>query len=156
MPARTVGTLWMARHWSRIHKERKRGFAEYSLVKTKEYLSFLLRLWRVKQNSENGWRASLEYPQTGRAASRNSLGEVQLTLIIRQRSANGFISINIDRLFSLKTVPSLMPSKSMVLSLIVRSNCDITLVHPRLPRNWIDAHNAPVRFSRPRRTSIQE
>jgi len=34
-------------------------------VKTKEYLSFLLRLWRVKQNDENGWRASLENPHTG-------------------------------------------------------------------------------------------
>jgi hypothetical protein len=63
----------MARHWSRIHKERKRGFAEYSLVKPKEYLSFLLRLWRVKQNDENGWRASLENPHTGEVRGFASL-----------------------------------------------------------------------------------
>jgi len=30
----------------------------------KRYLSYLLRLWRVKQNNENGWRASLESPHT--------------------------------------------------------------------------------------------
>lgn len=30
-----------------------------------KYLSFLLRLWRVKQSDENGWRASLEDPRTG-------------------------------------------------------------------------------------------
>jgi hypothetical protein len=54
----------MAKHWSRINNEGQR-FSEYSLVKTKEYLSFLLRLWRVKQNDENGWRASLENPHTG-------------------------------------------------------------------------------------------
>jgi hypothetical protein len=34
-------------------------------VKTKGYLSFLLRLWRGEQNGENGWRASLEDPHTG-------------------------------------------------------------------------------------------
>jgi len=31
----------------------------------KQYLAYLLRLWRVKQNNENGWRASLESPHTG-------------------------------------------------------------------------------------------
>lgn len=34
-------------------------------MKTKVYLSFLLRLWRGEQNGENGWRASLEDPHTG-------------------------------------------------------------------------------------------
>jgi hypothetical protein len=34
-------------------------------VNGKAYLSFLLRLWQVKQNGENGWRASLEDTRTG-------------------------------------------------------------------------------------------
>ena len=63
----------MDRHWSRSHKERKRGFAEYSLVKTNVYLSFLLRLWQVKQNDENGWRASLEDPHSGEVRGFASL-----------------------------------------------------------------------------------
>lgn len=29
------------------------------------YLAYLLRLWRVKQNGNYGWRASLENPHTG-------------------------------------------------------------------------------------------
>ena len=39
----------------------------------KAYLSFLLRLWRVKQNGENGWRASLENPRTGEVRGFASL-----------------------------------------------------------------------------------
>lgn len=63
----------MDRHWSQLHKEREQGFADYSLVKTKVYLSFLLRLWRVKQSNENGWRASLEDPHTGEVRGFASL-----------------------------------------------------------------------------------
>jgi hypothetical protein len=34
-------------------------------LKDHRYLSFLLRLWQVKQNSEESWHASLEDPHTG-------------------------------------------------------------------------------------------
>jgi hypothetical protein len=34
-------------------------------AKERHYLSFLLRLWQVKQNGRDNWRASLEDSQTG-------------------------------------------------------------------------------------------
>lgn len=34
-------------------------------VREQRYLSFLLRLWPVKQNGSETWRASLENPHTG-------------------------------------------------------------------------------------------
>jgi hypothetical protein len=39
----------------------------------KQYLAYLLRLWRVKQKNENGWRASLESPHTGEVRGFASL-----------------------------------------------------------------------------------
>jgi len=38
-------------------------------ARQKQYLAYLLRLWRVKQNNGNGWRASLESPHTGEVRS---------------------------------------------------------------------------------------
>lgn len=35
----------------------------------RNYLSFLLRIWRVGQNGKNAWRASLENPHTGERRS---------------------------------------------------------------------------------------
>jgi hypothetical protein len=63
----------MVKHWTRARKEDKGEITQYSLVKTKGYLSFLLRLWRVRQNEGNGWRASLEDPHTGEVRSFASL-----------------------------------------------------------------------------------
>lgn len=40
------------------------------------YLSYLLRLWRVKDADEDAWRASLHSPQTGRRISFRSLDEL--------------------------------------------------------------------------------
>lgn len=42
-------------------------------TRQKQYLAYLLRLWRVKQNSKNGWRASLESPHTGEVRGFASL-----------------------------------------------------------------------------------
>lgn len=41
-----------------------------------DYLSFLLRLWRVGGEEEAGWRASLESAQTGERKSFASLDEL--------------------------------------------------------------------------------
>jgi hypothetical protein len=38
-------------------------------VMLRNYLSFLLRIWRVGQNGQNAWRASLENPHTGERRS---------------------------------------------------------------------------------------
>jgi hypothetical protein len=34
-------------------------------ARERRYLSFLLRLWQVRQNGDETWRASLENPRTG-------------------------------------------------------------------------------------------
>lgn len=33
--------------------------------KQRRYVSYLLRMWRVRSHGQGFWRASLEYPQTG-------------------------------------------------------------------------------------------
>jgi len=73
MPVQNAGTLWMVKYWSPSHKDCGKGFAKYSLVKMTVYLSFLLRLWRVEQSDEDGWRASLEDPHTGETRGFASL-----------------------------------------------------------------------------------
>ena len=37
----------------------------WAMLEELVYQSFLLRLWRVQQNGENTWRASLENTSTG-------------------------------------------------------------------------------------------
>jgi hypothetical protein len=49
----------------------------------KQYLAYLLRLWRVKQKNENGWRASLESPHTGEVRGFASL-EALFTFLLEQ------------------------------------------------------------------------
>ena len=67
----------------------------------KQYLAYLLRLWRVKQNNENGWRASLESPHTGEVcgfASLDSLMEFLRDQIGREevKEINDAIDQRID------------------------------------------------------------
>jgi hypothetical protein len=52
-------------------------------MNAQQYLAYLLRLWRAKQNNENGWRASLESPHTGEVRGFASL-EALLTFLLEQ------------------------------------------------------------------------
>jgi hypothetical protein len=42
-------------------------------VERPDYLSYLLRLWRVKENGDAAWRAALESAQTDQARGFESL-----------------------------------------------------------------------------------
>jgi hypothetical protein len=44
------------------------------MSKLLRYLSFLLRLWKIKQNGKDIWRASLEDPHTGEQRGFASMG----------------------------------------------------------------------------------
>ena len=41
-----------------------------------DYLSYLLRMWRVKEKGRDVWRASLHSPQTGQRVSFRTLEEL--------------------------------------------------------------------------------
>jgi len=53
----------------------------------KKYLSFLLRLWRVRQNDNDIWRASLEDSRTGER--RGFAGLEALTEFLSQLTQGG-------------------------------------------------------------------
>lgn len=50
------------------------------------YLSFLLRLWQVKQNGDEAWRASLEDSHTGARQGFASLEALMKFLLQQTRS----------------------------------------------------------------------
>ena len=54
-----------------------------------EYLSYLLRLWRVIAADQVVWRASLECPHTGERLGFADLGSVWDFLQARMGSENG-------------------------------------------------------------------
>lgn len=57
-------------------------------AREKRYLSFLLRLWRVRQNDSETWRASLEDPRTGERRGFASL-EALVKYLLRQTQNGG-------------------------------------------------------------------
>ena len=57
-------------------------------AREKRYLSFLLRLWRVRQNDSETWRASLEDPRTGERHGFASL-EALVNYLLRQTQSEG-------------------------------------------------------------------
>lgn len=64
-------------------------------TRQKQYLAYLLRLWRVKQNSKNGWRASLESPHTGEVRGFASL-ELLMEFLREQIGIDGAKGIKND------------------------------------------------------------
>jgi hypothetical protein len=52
----------------------------------KAYLSFLLRLWRVRQNGPDVWRASLEDPRTGK---RRGFADLELLITFLRDQITG-------------------------------------------------------------------
>jgi hypothetical protein len=57
-------------------------------MNAQQYLAYLLRLWRAKQNNENGWRASLESPHTGEVRGFASL-DLLVEFLREQTQKNG-------------------------------------------------------------------
>ena len=41
-----------------------------------DYLSYLIRLWRVQEGEKDVWRASVQYPRTGERVSFRTLDEL--------------------------------------------------------------------------------
>jgi hypothetical protein len=41
-----------------------------------DYLSYLLRLWRVREEGQDAWRASLQHPGSGERVSFRTLEEL--------------------------------------------------------------------------------
>jgi hypothetical protein len=58
------------------------------MSKQLRYLSFLLRLWQVKQNGRETWRASLEDPRTGERRGFASLEALMEFLHEQAREGN--------------------------------------------------------------------
>ena len=58
-------------------------------TKGRRYLSFLLRLWQVKQNGDETWRASLEDSRTGARHGFASLGALIKFLFQQTQSGKG-------------------------------------------------------------------
>jgi hypothetical protein len=58
------------------------------MSKQLRYLSFLLRLWQVKQNGRETWRASLEDPRTGEKRGFASLEALMDFLYAQVREGN--------------------------------------------------------------------
>ncbi len=54
-------------------------------AKDVHYIAFMLRLWRVKQNGEHAWRASLESPSTGERRGFANLEELFAFLATQTR-----------------------------------------------------------------------
>ena len=52
-------------------------------ARERRYLSFLLRLWRINQNSNETWRASLEDPRTGEQRGFASL-DLMMEFLLEQ------------------------------------------------------------------------
>lgn len=52
------------------------------------YLSYLLRLWRVDEDGRQVWRASLEDPRTGERRGFTSLGQLMEFLLFQIKAGD--------------------------------------------------------------------
>jgi hypothetical protein len=57
-------------------------------ARERRYRSFLLRLWQVRQNSEESWHASLEDPHTGERHGFANL-EALMKFLLQQTQGGG-------------------------------------------------------------------